>query len=143
KEINSEVKVQAVVASLGESNVKSLLDGADIIVDGTDNFETRVILNDYCNKSKVPCVFALAAGAEGFVLTFVPGESKGFTDVFPKSDSELGRSCADIGVVNALPSLISSLQVSEVFKVLLGKSYCKGLIRVNLWDNDFRVLEVK
>ena len=90
KEINSEVKVTSFVKELNESNVSELLKGVDLVLDGSDNMETRLVLDKYCRKAGVPCVFGLAAGSEGFVLMFVPGKSTGCEEVFPSGTSGSG-----------------------------------------------------
>ncbi len=138
KRINSTVKLLSHVTDLYYENV-ALLQG-DVVVDGTDNMETRFLINEYCNKNKIPWVYGSAIRDEGYVKAFVPGQPC-FRCLFgPVSGLE---TCDTSGVMNSITHLIASLQVSLALRLLLGKQPAPDLFHVNAWVPSFEQLTVK
>lgn len=139
QKINREVKIEACVADVHAENVDELLKEVDIILDGTDNLETRFLLNEYSLKHHIPWVYGGAIQDRGFVMAFTGGQPC-FQCVV--NEAEGLETCDTVGVLNSVTTLIGSLQVSEATKVLLGKP-AGGLIHVQVMSNRFDVLRVK
>jgi len=141
KTINSQVHLEPIVADLCSENVEELLEGADLIVDGTDNFETRYLLNDACLKAKRPWIYCAAVSSYGMLMPIIPGRTPCLKCLFPR-EPEAGRlaTCATAGVINSITGLIASLATAEALKLLVesGKA-AQGLISVDLWENLFEV----
>ncbi|HLC72916.1 MAG TPA: ThiF family adenylyltransferase [Candidatus Nanoarchaeia archaeon] len=138
KRINSTVEMVSHVADLYYENV-SLLKG-DVVVDGTDNMETRFLINEYCVKYNLPWVYGSAIRDEGYVKAFTPGQAC-FRCLFgPVSGLE---TCDTSGVVNSITHLIASLQVSFVLQLLLRKKVSPELFHINAWTPSFEHLTVK
>lgn len=137
KKINSSVKIVSHVTDLYYENI-SLLKG-DVIVDGTDNMETRFLINEYAQKNKIPWVYGSGIRDEGYVKAFVPGQAC-FRCLFkPVSGLE---TCDTSGVINSITHLIASLQVSFVLQLLLEKKVCQDLFHINAWTPSFEQLIV-
>ncbi len=138
KKINSSVKIVSHVTDLYHENI-SLLKG-DVIVDGTDNMETRFLINEYCAKNKIPWVYGSGIRDEGYVKAFAPGQAC-FRCLFqPASGLE---TCDTSGVINSITHLIASLQVSFVLQLLLDKKVSPDLFHINAWTPSFEQLSVK
>jgi adenylyltransferase/sulfurtransferase len=137
KEINPNVLIKG-HKELTDNNVEDLK--SDLILDCTDNMETRFLINDYCSKNKIKCIFSSAVRNGGYVLNFIPGKPC-YSCVF--SGLKSIDSCETLGVLNSVTSLISSLQVSETIKILIGKKFERNLIHVNLDTNGFSKIKLK
>lgn len=144
--INSGVRVEAVVADFGHRNAEKLTTGAGVILDGTDNFETRYLLNDVAVKAGVPLVYAGAVGTEGMSFTVLPGEGACLRCVFEEPpDAGSAATCDTAGVLGPVTSMIASVQTAEALKVLLGKrgDVGRALVAVDLWANTWRRVDLK
>ena len=130
--INSEVNIEIVDEFLSEAN-SSKLKNYDLILDCTDNMKARHIINDFCEKSKKKWIYSAVVGTKGNVL--VVDDYKKFRKVFGSNESF--GSCEEIGVVNAVCSLASSVQVAEAQKILTRKTHSKGLLRFDVWKGSF------
>ena len=140
KKANSEVELEPVFDDLTGANASSLLAGADLIVDATDNLETRYLINEYCVENHVPWIYGGAIGSEGMTAPFLPGGPcfSCFTGHSHSPGQNLGMTCSTVGVLNSLTALIASLQVTEAIKILTGAdSVRKDVLYVELWDNEF------
>ncbi len=138
KKINSGIQIVSHVTDLSYENV-SLLQG-DVVVDGTDNMETRFLINEYCKKNTLPWVYGSGIRDEGYVKAFVP-RGACFRCVFgPVSGLE---TCDTSGVVNSLTHVIGSLQASFVLQLLLGKKVSGDLVHIDIWTPTFEQLAVK
>ena len=139
KKINSDAKVDAYAADLTFRNIESALKDADIILDGTDNLETRYLLNEYSLRHKKPWIYASAVEDRGFVMGF-SGRSPCFQCVM-KHAQGVGT-CDTAGVINSVTALIGSIQTNECLKMILGDTL-SSLFHVQLMGNNFDVLAVK
>ena len=136
--VNSDVSISVVEDFLSDGNADVLSD-FDLVLDCTDNMLARRVIDKYCSSSGKSWIHAAASGVRGNVLVIREG---GVFDKFFRS-GECFDDCACVGVLNCLPSLISSIQVSQALRLILGEEPCKGLIRINLWDSSFEVFNVK
>ena len=106
---------------LTSENIDRMLEGVDVIVDGTDNFPTRYLLNDASLRHRIPVVHASIFRFEGQLTVFKPYEGPCYRCLFPQPPPpELAPSCAEGGVLGVLPGIMGSLQASEALKLLLG-----------------------
>lgn len=143
-EINRDVAVKSHDQTLEHSNI-SLLDGADIILDATDNLSTRFLINDYCVKNNKPWIYGGAVATEGMTATFVPGpEEPCFRCLFPNMPPPGSIKTAEsIGILGPLPTLVATVQVVEALKVLTGASHRRTLLYVDPWHGIWREAEIK
>ena len=120
--INSEVEVKGVVADLSPHNAEELLSSGDLILDGTDNFETRFLVNDFTVKSGRPWIYAAGVASYGLTLTIRPGITPCLACLLTSGESghALEETCDTIGVLGPLVNLIASWQVTEALKILSG-----------------------
>jgi molybdopterin-synthase adenylyltransferase len=137
-QINREVEVDAVVADLTASNAAELLDGVDLILDGTDNFETRYLINDYAVSRALPWIYGAAVGSYGITMAVVPGRTACLRCVYPDPPSGAQPTCETAGVLGPVTSLIASLQVSEAMKTLCGLAPSGKITTVDVWTAEIR-----
>lgn len=143
KRANSGVKVQGIVADLTAENATELLQGIDVLLDGTDNFETRYLLNDLSLQSGVPWVYGAAVGSYGVTLTIVPGSGPCLACLFPEPPSGMHATCDTEGILGSAASAVASLQVAEAIKLLVGdRAALHGkLISLDVWENSFHAVD--
>src|SRR5260370_29910984 len=139
--INSGVTVQAEVRDLTPANIDDLLEGVDLILDGTDNFETRYLINDYSVSKGIPWIYGAAVGSYGIAMPIVPGVTACLKCVYPEPPSGAQPTCETAGVLNTITSLIASLQVSLAYQLLAGAPLSKRLTTVDLWTGIIRQIE--
>ncbi|MFQ5817471.1 MAG: ThiF family adenylyltransferase [Terriglobia bacterium] len=140
KAINSAVRVEGIVADVVPDNVEELLAGADILLDGTDNFETRFLLNDAAVKQDLAWVYGAVVGSYGIAMPIVPGVTACFTCWFTeRPQGALEETCDTVGVINPAVNWVAALQVSEALKLLVGRwrREAARLHRGDLWKNEF------
>jgi len=119
--LNPETNVVKHVERLDAGNVERLIGGYDVIVDGTDNFDTRYVLNDAAVKLRKPVVHGSIYRWDGQVTTFVPFEGPCYRCMYPtQPPDELAPACSVAGVLGVLPGIVGMLQANEVFKLVLG-----------------------
>jgi adenylyltransferase/sulfurtransferase len=135
--INSTVTVTPHVADLTPSNISRLLGGADLILDGTDNFETRYLINDYAVRERVPWIYGAAVAGYGLEMPVLPGGAC-LKCVFPEPPSGAQPTCETAGVVNAVTSAVASLQVADALKVLCRAEIRTRITTLDLWSGDVR-----
>ncbi|WP_114209808.1 ThiF family adenylyltransferase [Acidisarcina polymorpha] len=135
---NRAVRVKAEVADLVPRNIHQLLSGADVILDGTDNFETRYLINDYSIEMQRPWIYAAAVGAYGATMNILPGETACLACIFPHPPSGPVDTCDTAGILNTAVNLTASIQVTEALKLLAGArdAMRRSFLAVDLWTND-------
>ena len=141
RSINSGVQVEGIVADLTPRNVEELLSGFPLILDGTDNFETRFLINDFAVKTGTPWIYAAAVASYGLTFTILPGKTAClacFLD--PSTGAGVEETCDTIGVLGPIVNLISSLEVTETIKLLSGRdSALHGrLLSCDVWRGRFQ-----
>jgi len=132
---NSEIAVEPRVEDATPSNIEGLLDGMDVVLDGTDNFETRYLLNDYCVKTGVPWIYAAAVGSYAATLNVLPGRTACLACIFPDSPRGLVETCETSGILNTAVNLVASIAATEAVKLVVGGSKAEEL-RKTLWSYD-------
>jgi adenylyltransferase/sulfurtransferase len=132
---NSEIKVEARVEDLVPRNVHVLLEGVDVIIDGTDNFETRYLVNDYAVKNSVSWIYAAAVGSYGVTLNVLPGKTACLACIFPDTPQGMVETCETSGILNTAVNLVASIAATEAVKLLVGGAAAEQL-RKTLWSFD-------
>jgi molybdopterin/thiamine biosynthesis adenylyltransferase len=132
---NSEIQVEARVEDVVPRNIEALLEGMDVILDGTDNFETRYLVNDYAVKSSLPWVYAAAVGSYGVTLNVLPGKTACLACIFPDTPRGMVETCETSGILNTAVNLVASVAATEAMKLLVGGD-ALGRLRQTLWSFD-------
>jgi adenylyltransferase/sulfurtransferase len=120
--INSSIHVRGVVADLTASNAEQLLGRVDLILDGTDNFDTRYLINDFSVSRSIPWVYGAAVGSYGLAMPVLPGRTPCLRCVYPNPPQSAQPTCETAGVVNVIASLVASYQVADALKILCGQA---------------------
>ena len=121
--MNSDVQVEGLIADLSSRNAAELLGGFPLILDGTDNFETRLLINDFAVKASRPWIYAAAVASYGVTLTIRPGQTPCLSCLLETSNGiGLEETCDTVGVLGSIVNLIASLEVTEAMKILAGRS---------------------
>jgi molybdopterin-synthase adenylyltransferase len=134
---SSAIQVNGRVADLVPGNIHELLRGANVVLDGTDNFETRYLLNDYAVEQTVPWIYAAAIGGYAATMNILPGETACLACIFPDPPSGTVETCDTAGILNTAVNLAASLQVTETLKYLAGakNQMRRTLFAFDLWGN--------
>jgi molybdopterin/thiamine biosynthesis adenylyltransferase len=138
--INSDITVEPAVADLTPSNIDDLLGDVSLILDGTDNFETRYLINDYAVSHSLPWVYGAAVGSYGITMPVMPGTTACLRCVYPDPPGGAQPTCETAGVLGSITALIASLQVSEAIKILCGAEVTHKITTVDVWTGDIRQL---
>ena len=140
--VNSEVAVEPMVADLTASNAAELFEDVDLILDGTDNFETRFLINDAAVNAGIPWVYGAAVGSYGIKLAIVPGKTACLRCVYPEAPPGAQPTCETEGVLAAVTATIAALQAGDALKMLaLGPdSVAARLTTVDVWSGVIRQL---
>lgn len=152
RKINSDVEVRGVVGDLSPANVEELLGNSEALLDGTDNFETRLLINDYAVKNSVPWIYAAVVSSYGLTMPIRPGKSACLAclaeDVDPAHDGFAVRAneatCDTVGVLGPAAGVIASLEAASAMKILAGKSNGQDarLLTADVWTGRFQSLRV-
>jgi sulfur carrier protein ThiS adenylyltransferase len=145
QKINTKIKIEGIVTDINYSNIDELTEGVDIIIDGTDNFETRFLINDYCIKNSVPWVYGACIGGRGVLMNIIPSETPCLRCVF-ETIPQIGSfpTCDTAGVIGPIAGIIASVQVTEAIKILTKDygSVNKKLLEIDVWDTKFKQIDV-
>jgi molybdopterin-synthase adenylyltransferase len=141
--INSSVTVRALVADLTPANAQELLGGAAVILDGTDNFETRFLLNDFAVSRGIPWIYGAAVGSYGLTMPVIPGRTACLRCVYPAAPAGVQPTCETAGILNVVVSAVASLQVADALKILTGRADAvhARITTIDVWDGGIRQIE--
>jgi adenylyltransferase/sulfurtransferase len=146
RKINSGVEIDGLVADVNPGNIEDLCTDADLILDGTDNLETRFLLNDVAVKHELPWVFGACLGAEGLVLPIVPHRTACLRCIWDEPPLPgTVPTCDTVGVLATVVQVVASLQATEALKILLGRAaeVSRQLLAVDVWAGRIRALHVQ
>jgi molybdopterin/thiamine biosynthesis adenylyltransferase len=143
--VNSNIRVKPVVTDVTFENVEEIIAGASVVMDGTDNFETRFLINDACVRSRTPWVYGAAVGSYGLTMTIVPEISpclRCVLEALPEPGT--GPTCDTAGVIMPIVTTIASIQATEALKLLTGRldELHRSLITIDLWDFQFNRVDL-
>jgi molybdopterin/thiamine biosynthesis adenylyltransferase len=135
---NSQIVVEPHVADLTPENVETLLGGAQLILDGTDNFETRYLINDHAVKNSVAWIYAAAVASYAVTLNVIPGDTACMACVFPDPPRGTVETCETAGILNSAVNLVASIAATEALKFLVGAQTTmrRTLLSWDVWIND-------
>ena len=143
--INSEIEVEAIVADVNNSNVESLIEGCDLVLDGSDNFQLRYLVNDACVKHGKPWINGAAVSSYGTTMAVLPGETPCLRCVFEEMpDAGSSPTCDTAGVIMPIISSISAVQVTEALKMLSGRrdELHRSLMQIDIWRHEWRKIKL-
>jgi len=137
-QFNSSIAAESQVADLTPANIHSLLDGVELILDGTDNFETRYLINDFAVKHARPWIYTAAVGSYGVSLNVLPGTTACLACIFPESPRGIVETCETSGILNSAVNLAASIAATEALKLLTGAldKVRRSLISFDVWTNE-------
>jgi molybdopterin-synthase adenylyltransferase len=136
-QFNSQVVAEPQVNDLTPQNADQLLGGVQLILDGTDNFETRYLINDYAVKNSLPWIYVAAVGSCALTMNIVPGETACLSCLFPEAPAGVGETCDTAGILNSAVNLAASIAATEALKLLTGarQQLRTTLLSHDLWSN--------
>lgn len=136
---NSAIAVEAKVEDLVPENVDAALEGMHLILDGTDNFETRYLINDYAVKNSVPWIYSAAVGSYCATMNIVPEHTACLACIFPDSPKGMVETCETAGILNSAVNLVASIAATEAMKFLIGETGApplrNTLLSFDVWSN--------
>jgi len=135
---NSQIVIEPCVADVTPANIQSLLEGMQLILDGTDNFETRYLLNDFAVKNSLPWIYTAAVGSYGVTLNVLPGRTACLACIFPDPPQGTFETCETAGILNSAVNLAASITATEAIKLLVGAEaqLRRTLLSFDVWSND-------
>jgi molybdopterin-synthase adenylyltransferase len=138
--LNSEVTIEPLVADLTPANIEDLLEGVELILDGSDNFEVRFLINDYAVSSGVPWIYAAAVGSYGLKLAIVPGRTACLRCVYPEPPQGVQPTCETEGVLAPVTAAIAALATGDALKLLARgpESVAARLTTLDVWSGEIR-----
>lgn len=145
REINSDISVEPEVADVNHSNIERLISDVDVVIDGTDNFATRYLINDACVKHEVNWVYGAAVGSYGVTMTIRPHETPCLRCVFPEAPPAASApTCDTAGVIMPIISVVASVQVTEALKLMTGRleDLHNSLMQFDVWRNEWRKISI-
>lgn len=145
RRVNSEITIEPIVADVDPANIAELAAGAGVIVDGTDNFEIRFLLNDYCVKHDLPWVYGGCIAAEGQTMTILPHDTPCLRCLMQETPPPgTTPTCDTAGILGPIVNVIASIEALEAIKILSGhrEAVNRTLMVFELWDNHLRQVKV-
>ncbi len=138
KKINSSIKIEGIVADVNYRNIEGFITGADLILDGSDNLEVRLLINDASLKHKIPWIYGGAISASGMTMNIIPGQGHCFRCVSQGADGARMLTCETAGVISPAPFIVGSLQSVEAIKILVGSDEInRDLVVIDVWRGKF------
>lgn len=137
--INPDVEIVPHIADLTPANIDDLLDGAHLVLDATDNFETRYLLNDWCITRALPWIYGGAVGSYGLAMPILPGQTACFECIYPDPPSGAQPTCETAGVVNTITAIVAAWQTSLAYRILTGAGEVEPRISTfDVWTGQTR-----
>ncbi len=143
--INSRITVVPRPVDLHPDNIAELLGGADVILDGVDNFETRFLINEFSVREGVPWIYGAAVGSGGVVMPVAPGRTACLACVVEPDLNDAGPTCETAGILNVASAAIAATQAAEALKILSGNfdAVASRMISLDLWSGRPRAVDVE
>src|SRR3979409_906549 len=140
-EINGEIAVEPEITDVNHSNIESLIKDCDVVLDGTDNFATRYLINDACVKHEINWIYGAAVGSYGVTMTIQPHQTPCLRCVFEEAPPAASApTCDTAGVIMPIISIVAAVQVAEALKLLAGQTenLHRSLMQFDVWRNEWR-----
>ncbi|WP_163579331.1 ThiF family adenylyltransferase [Gracilibacillus saliphilus] len=143
KKINSEIDIRPVVIDATAENLAFYVQQANIVIDATDNFDTRFLINDLAHKYRKPCIFGACVGSSGMTFTIIPGQTP-CLDCLLKVTPMFGATCDAVGVIGPAVQMVVTHQTTEALKLLIEAKHKinSKLIIFDLWNNHYQTIDV-
>ncbi len=144
RELNKEIETEPEITDVNHSNIERLIEGCNVVLDGTDNFATRYLINDACVKHEVNWIYGAAVGSYGVTMTIRPHQTPCLRCVFEEAPPAASApTCDTAGVIMPIISIVAAVQVSEVLKLLTGQpeQLHKSLMQFDVWRNEWRKID--
>ena len=141
--INHEITLDPIIADVNAFNIEGFIKDVDLVLDATDNFTIRHLINEACNKHQVPWIYCAALGAEGMTLNIMQQAGSPCLRCFVGAQHNSGHSCSTFGVINMITNTMASIQTAEALKFLIGEPLRTGLLAVDLWDHQFHQIPLQ
>jgi molybdopterin/thiamine biosynthesis adenylyltransferase len=140
---NSEITVEPHAADLTPDNVEELLAEVEIILDGTDNFETRYLINDFAVSRNLPWIYAAGVASYAVTMNILPGETACLACVFPDSPRGVVETCDTSGILNSAVNFVASVAATEAMKLAVGarNKIRRTLLSYDVWTNDYAAVK--
>jgi adenylyltransferase/sulfurtransferase len=146
RKVNSEIFLEPLVTDLNPFNVERVLGGVDLVLDGTDNFEARYLINDACIKHNLPWVYGAVIATHGVTMTIIPRRSACLRCLLPEQPPPgTVPTCDTVGVLGAAASVIGALEITQALKLLLGggEEYHNRLTQIDVWTGEWLQVQVE
>lgn len=142
--INSEVTINEFVMDADSVNLQPLLENVDVIIDASDNFDIRFILNDLSQKLQIPFIFGSCVASYGMTYTIIPGKTPCLHCLLKKIPMT-GATCDSVGVISPIVQMVATYQMTECMKLLVGdeNSLRTTFLSIDLWKNQYCPLKVE
>ncbi|MCU5653407.1 molybdopterin-synthase adenylyltransferase MoeB [Bacillus mycoides] len=143
KQINSDVQIQALVMDARVDNMETLLGGVDVIIDATDNFDIRFVINDTSQKHNIPWIYGSCVGSYGMSYTIIPKKTPCLHCVL-KSVPVTGATCDTVGIISPAVQIVAAYQVAEAFKILVEdyEAVRKTFLMFDIWGNQYHSIKL-
>ena len=140
---NSEITVEPHAADLTPQNIEELLGNVEIVLDGTDNFETRYLINDYAVSKDLPWIYAAGVASYAVTMTVLPGETACLACIFPDSPRGMVETCDTSGILNSAVNFVASVAATEAMKLAVGArdKIRRTLLSYDVWTNDYAAIK--
>ncbi|MEZ5354894.1 MAG: ThiF family adenylyltransferase [Bryobacteraceae bacterium] len=137
---NSTITIEPVVADLTAANAAELFEGVSLILDATDNFEARYLINDYAVSAGIPWIYGAAVGSYGIVMPVIPGETACLACVYPEPPAGAQPTCETAGVLGPVTSTVASIQAAAALQILSGhaEAVARKITTMDLWTGEIR-----
>ncbi|MCZ2079193.1 MAG: ThiF family adenylyltransferase [Bryobacteraceae bacterium] len=139
--VNSGISIRHVVADLTPRNIEEILEGVSLILDGSDNFEVRYLINDFAVAGGIPWVYGAAVGSYGLTMPVIAGSTACLKCIYPSPPEGAQPTCETAGVLNTITSVIASLQVAAAMRILCGEPAIPRITTVDVWTGVIRQVE--
>ncbi len=141
--INSEMEIESKVCDAGPDNIEDLVFGSDLVMDCSDNMETRFLINDCCMKARKPWIYIGALGSVGATMNFVAIDNPCFRCIFKDAPQGSIDTTETSGILNTTIASVSSLAVTQAIKILTGKDYSRDMIYIDIWNQRIDRMKIK
>jgi len=144
KKVNSGIKIEYIIDDVNHKNIVKFIKDVDVVIDGTDNMLIRFLINDTCVKHNIPWVYGGAIETYGMTMNIIPNKTPCFRCIISDlPDTGLLPTCDTVGVLNAIPNIIASIQSTETIKIILKKNVNNCLLIYDVWSHDFQKIKIR
>jgi len=144
QKVNSEIVLEPVVSDVNAGNIEKLIEGIDLVLDGTDNVETRLLINDACQKHNIPWVYGGALMSSGMTMNILPGETACYRCIQHEAPTPGSHpTCSSVGVLGMITGIIGCLESTEALKILTGSpEVSKKICYIDIWQNTIEYIDI-